>query len=90
MSLAAFDDALARLKDALTHAPEQITAANLALRVQVDRLRHNPHGLSPEQIHGARKQLHAVAELARLRQHGARRLQQALQPAEVGAYGRRG
>jgi hypothetical protein len=85
-----FEAAMARLKDALTRAPEQISAANQALRVELDGLRRNPQRMSREQMDAARKELHTVAELARLRQHTARRLQQALTPAGGDAYSRFG
>jgi hypothetical protein len=91
MSSTLLDETLAHLRDALTRAPEQIEAASLNLRAQLDQLRRRPASLSADQLQHTRRQLQELAELSRLRLHTARRLRHALHTEASGAvYGRRG
>jgi hypothetical protein len=88
MSTDALAHTLTQLQHALTHAPDQVDAANRALRAQLDRLRQRPTSLTADQLGQARGQLQTLAELARL--HAARRLQGALRAEVPTAYGRHG
>jgi len=90
MSTDALAHTLTQLQHALTHAPDQVDAANRALRAQLDRLRQRPTSLTADQLGQARSQLQTLAELARLRLHAARRLQGALRAEVPTAYGRHG